>query len=111
MDPSAVPSERLAAVPGFPMGYPNCSVLIVGPTGGGRSSFAQACLYDAARAGLRCAYLGSEVGVEEFNARAADLAGRRGDTISDELRAELARVRYLDLPAVIVAAASRDHGA
>jgi hypothetical protein len=104
MDPLAAPAERLSAVPGVPFAYRGSSVLIVGPTGGGRSSLAEACLYDAALAGVRCAYLGCEVGPEEFNARAADLAQRRGDQIDDDLRDQLAQVRYLDLPAVIVAA-------
>jgi hypothetical protein len=110
MDPLAVSAERLPAVPGIPFAHRGAGVLIAGPTGGGRSSLAQACLYDAARGELRCAYLGSEVGQEEFNARAAELARRRGDKVDAELRQQLARVRYLDLPAVIVEA-SRDPAA
>jgi hypothetical protein len=35
------------------------------------------------------------------NARAADLANRRGDTIDDELRDQLTNLRYLDLATVI----------
>lgn len=63
-----------------------------------------ACLYDAARTGLRCAYLGSEVTREEFDARAAVVAERRGDSIDDALRGQLANVRYLDLAATITRA-------
>ena len=101
MDPLAVAPEPLPAVPGFPYAHLGAGVVIVGPTGGGRSSLVQAGLYDVARAGLRGGYLGSEVTEGEFNARAADLAARRGDTISDELREQLARVRYLALASVI----------
>jgi hypothetical protein len=75
--------------------------VIVGPTGGGRSSLVQACAYDAARVGLRVAYLGSEVTEPEFNARAADLAARRGDVVDDALCVQLAHVRYLNLASVV----------
>ena len=78
--------------------------MIVGPTGGGRSALIEAGLYDAAGAGLRCAYLGCEVTEPEFNARAAVLAQCRGDEITDELRESLARVRYLKLASVIAQA-------
>jgi hypothetical protein len=78
--------------------------VIVGPTGGGRSSLIEAGLYDAAKDGLTVAYLGSEITEEEFNARAAILAERRGDDIDDELRARLAHVRYLNLSSVIARA-------
>lgn len=101
MDPAAEAPEPLPAVPGFPFLHRGAGVVIVGPTGGGRSSLVQACAYDAAGAGVRVAYLGSEVTEGEFNARAADLAGRRGDAIGDELRQKLARVRYLNLASVI----------
>jgi hypothetical protein len=75
--------------------------VIVGPTGGGRSSGMQACAYDGAKLGLRVAYLGHEITEPEFNARAANLARIRGDDVDDELRAGLARVRYLDLTTTI----------
>lgn len=107
MDPLAVSAEPLPAVPGFPYAHRGAGVVIVGPTGGGRSSLAQAGLYDAARAGLRCAYLGSEVTQREFDARAADLAERRGNNITDELRTALGRVRYLSLASVIAHAATQ----
>src|SRR4051794_33823222 len=70
VDPAAEPPAPLPPVPGFPFSYPGACAVIVGPTGGGRSSLVQAALYDAARAGQDCAYLGSEVGPGEFNARA-----------------------------------------
>ncbi len=101
MDPLAVSPDPLPTVPGFPYAHRAAGVVIVGPTGGGRSSLVQAGAYDAARAGLRVAYLGGEVTEGEFNARAADLASRRGDHVDDALRAALARVRYLNLSSVI----------
>ncbi|MGI8731411.1 MAG: hypothetical protein ACR2LK_15760 [Solirubrobacteraceae bacterium] len=101
MDPLAESPEPLPSVPGFPYAHRGAGVVIVGPTGGGRSSLVQAGAYDAARAGLRVAYLGSEVTEGEFNARAADLVARRGDVLDDALRAELARVRWLNLASVI----------
>src|SRR5439155_26300108 len=64
----------------------------------------QAALYDAARAGLRCAYLGSEITGEEFNARAAGIATARGDELDEMLRQELGAVRYLDLFEIIAKA-------
>ncbi len=97
MDPAAVSPEPVATLPGFPFLTPGTGALIVGPSGGGRSSLMEACQYDAAMAGLRCAYLGHEVDEDEFNARAAYLAELRGDTIDDALRERLARVRYFDL--------------
>jgi archaellum biogenesis ATPase FlaH len=104
MDPCAVPAEPLPGLPGFPFVYAGSCAVIVGPTGGGRSSLAQAGLYDAALAGERCAYLGCEVTSEEFNARAAILTQRRGDTIDEKARERLALVRYLDLASVVVKA-------
>lgn len=104
MDPASVPAEPLPTLPGFPYLHRGAAAVIVGPTGGGRSSLVQAGAYDAARADLRVAYLGSEITPAEFNARAADLAVRRGDNVDDDLRAELARVRYLDLAGVIARA-------
>ena len=101
MDPAATSPEPLPTLPGFPFLHVGTSAVIVGPTGGGRSSLIQACLYDAAKDGLRCAYLGSEVTAEEFNARAANLARLRGHEIDEDLRAQLAQIRYLDLSDVI----------
>lgn len=104
MDPASVPTEPLPTLPGFPYLHRGAAAVIVGPTGGGRSSLVQAGAYDAARANLRVAYLGSEITPAEFNARAADLAARRGDTVDEALRGELARVRYLDLASVVARA-------
>jgi hypothetical protein len=101
MDPIAVSLEPLPTLPGCDFLHPGQGVVIVGPTGRGRSSLAQAMMYDAARAGVPCAYLGCEVTQGEFNARAAVLSDRRGDLIDDELRAQLAGVRYLDLPSTM----------
>jgi hypothetical protein len=101
MDPCATPADPHPAILGFPMLHQGAGATIVGPTGGGRSSLLQACLYDAARAGVRCAYLGHEVTEPEFNARAARLAALRGDPVDDELRDALAHVRYLNLSSVI----------
>ncbi len=102
MDPSATPAEPMEPLEGLPMTYPGACGLIVGPTGGGRSMLLQACLYDSALAGLRGAYLGCEIVEDEFHARAAEIAECRGDRVDDELRALLARVRYLDLASTIV---------
>src|SRR3954447_18587391 len=104
MDPLATPAETVPCLPGVPFAYAGAAALVVGPTGGGRSSLVQAALYDAARAGLRCAYLGSEIGAEEFDARAAGIAAARDDLADEGLRRELAAVRYLDLFDVISAA-------
>ncbi len=101
MDPAAETPEPMPTLPGFPFLHRGAGAVIVGPTGGGRSSLVQACLYDAARAGLRCAYLGHEVTQDEFDARAAHLARVRGDEVDDALREQLARVRYFDLTSVI----------
>lgn len=104
MDPLAVPADRLPATPGVPFGHAGAFLLGTGATGGGRSSLMQAAIIDAALTGARCAYLGCEVGPEEFNARAASLAQRRGWPLTEELRGQLALARYLDLPTVIPAA-------
>lgn len=101
MDPLATSVEPLPSVPGFPFLAAGTGALIVGPTGGGRSSLIQACLYDAARAGLSCAYLGHEVTEQEFNARAAKLAALRRDELAPGVLEALAKVRYLDLSTVI----------
>lgn len=97
MDPAAIPPEPLPTLAGVPFLFPGSGVLIIGPTGGGRSSLIEAVLYDAALAGVAAAYLGHEVTDVEFNARAAKLAEIRGHPIDAELCAGLARVRYLDL--------------
>lgn len=104
MDPAAETPEPLPTVPGVPFMHAGASALIVGPTGAGRSSLVQAVAYDAGRQGSRVAYLGSEVTEAEFNARAALLADKRGDDVDDAMRAQLARVRYLDLATVIAQA-------
>lgn len=101
MDPTAESAEPMPVVPGFPFAHPGTSAIVVGPTGGGRSSLAQACLFDAAKAGQRAAYLGSEVTESEFNARARDLASRRNETVDDDLRKQLANVRYLPLASTL----------
>src|SRR5436190_5512627 len=101
MAPAATPPEPLAVLAGFPFMHAGRCAVISGPTGRGRSSLIQAGLYDAALLGLRCAYLGVEVTPEEFDARAAHLAALRGDEIGDDLRNELAKVRYLSLPTVL----------
>ena len=104
MDPAAAPTERMPALPGLPFLHSAACGVLVGPTGAGRSAVTQAGLYDAAMAGQRCAYLGSEIGPEEFDARAALLAKCRSDPVSDELRQSLAAVRYLDAPTIIAEA-------
>ena len=96
--------EPLPTLPGFPFLIAGAGALIVGPTGGGRSSLVQACAYDAARAGVRVAYLGHEITAAEFDVRAAKLAGLRGHELDDALRADLARVRYLDLISTVARA-------
>ncbi len=105
MDPAATPAERLPALAGFPFMAAGSCALIVGPTGGGRSSLIEACIYDAALAGKRCAYLGHEVTADEFNARAALIADRRGDEPHGcDLALLAANARYLDLSTVMVKA-------
>jgi hypothetical protein len=104
MDPAAVSPIPPPLLPGFPYMHRAMAAVISGPTGGGRSSLVQASTYDAVLAGLRVAYLGGEVTEGEFNDRAALLAKLRGDEITAELRAELARARWLDLGDVIEAA-------
>lgn len=102
VDPLAEPPEPLPAVPGIPFAYHPASILITGPTGSGRSALIEALLYDAVRTGgLRAAYLSGEVTEGEANARAGDLADRRGDPVDDALRGELVNLRYLDLAPTI----------
>src|SRR5665213_663793 len=102
MDPAAEPTTPMPTLPGIPYLHAGLSAVIVGPTGKGRSSLAQANLYDAALADLGCAYLGAEVTVGEFNTRAGVLAERRGDVVDARLRAQIAGVSYLDLSSAIV---------
>jgi hypothetical protein len=104
MDPAAVSAELLPTLAGFPYLHAGKGAVISGPTGRGRSSLVQACLYDAATLGLRCAYLGAEVTAEEFDARAAHLADVRGDEVEEGLRRDLSRVRYLNLASVVTQA-------
>jgi hypothetical protein len=97
MNPCALPLERLPTVPGFPFMLEGTAAVISGPTGAGRSSFVEACAYDAALDGLRVMYLGGEVTLDEFNVRAALIAQKRGhnpEAVRDRLEP---RVRYLDL--------------
>ena len=51
MDPAATPAEPLPPLPGFPFLIASTAAIIVGPTGGGRSSLLQAAMYDAAAGG------------------------------------------------------------
>ena len=104
MDPLAVAADPQPALPGFPfMHRGGCAAVVSGPTGAGRSSLLQACSYDASRAGLRVGYL-ERSDQAEFNARAANLANRRKEAITDGLRADLAQVRYLNLASAITRA-------
>jgi hypothetical protein len=92
-------ADPLPPLKGFPFLYRSAGALLSGPTGAGRSSLAQACAYDAALDGMNVAYLGSEVTLPEFNARAVDLVSRRGN--DEENEEQLARVRYLNLASVV----------
>ena len=103
MDPLATPAEPLAPLAGLPWMHPGMAAIVPGPSGKGRSSLVQAGAYDAARAGLRVAYLGGEVTGDEFDARAAVLVTRREDD-AEEVRDSLANVRYLDLRDTLAAA-------
>jgi AAA domain len=96
MNPCAASLNPLPTVPGFPFMIPGTAALLSGPTGAGRSSFIQACAYDAAIAGLRVMYLGGEVTLGEFNTRAALLADKRGHD-PEAVRERLGNVRYLEL--------------
>jgi hypothetical protein len=102
VNPCAVPTTPLPALDGFPF-IPaiGCSVQVSGETGGGRSTLAEAGLYDAARAGLECLYIANEVSYEEFCARAATMAQARGDALDDGLLGDLARIRYADVGTVL----------
>ena len=104
MDPAAVAPDPPPPLPGFPYMHRGTAAVISGPTGGGRSSLAQAGAYEAALEGLHVAYLGGEVTESEFNDRAALLARLREDDVTDWLRGELARARWLDLGDVMAAA-------
>jgi ABC-type iron transport system FetAB ATPase subunit len=96
MDPTAVSPEPLPVLDGIPFLHAGMAALIAGPTGGGRSMVFEACIYDAARAGLRVAYLGSEITKDEFHARAAVIADKRGHTYAIA-KPEVATACYLDL--------------
>jgi hypothetical protein len=104
MNPAAEPVEPMNTIPGYPIAHRGQGILIVGPTGGGRSSLVQAMAYDGALQGVSTLYLGDEVTGPEFNARAGDIARRRGDTIDDALICRLALVRYLPLGDTVAAA-------
>jgi hypothetical protein len=107
MNPDAVSAEPIPAIPGIPYLTPGATALLVGPTGRGRSSLAEASLYDAARESVDSAYLGCEVTEPEFHARSGHLAMLRGDVIDAALKRDLALVRYLDLPDTISTAWER----
>jgi len=104
MDPTAQTTDPLPTLAGLPFAHAGAGIVIVGPTGSGRSNLVEVGFYDASAAGLRCAYLGSEIPEPEFNARAAAIAEVRGDTIDDELIDRLKVVRYLSLAETIVRA-------
>lgn len=106
MDPTAEPLEPLPYIDGFPFMHAASSAIISGKTGGGRSYLMEACAYDAAKAGVRVLYAGSEITLPEFHARSADIAQRRQDDLSDPiLRALLdENVRYLPLVDLLQAA-------
>lgn len=104
MDPLASPAEVLPALPGLPFLHAGAGAVIVGPTGGGRSSLIEAALYDSTLYAVRSAYLGCEVTEPEFNARAALLAERRCAVVDEALQSRLALARYLELSSVIAQA-------
>jgi len=98
MNPRAQPIEPMATFPGVPFLHRNTGTIIVGPTGGGRSSLLETILYDAAFDGIRSAYLGSEISQAEFDTRAGSLVKLRGHNLDDETCEMLGScVRYLDL--------------
>ncbi len=55
MDPLASPAEVLPALPGLPFLHAGAGAVIVGPTGGGRSSLIEAALYDSTLYAVRSA--------------------------------------------------------
>lgn len=104
IDPLAETVEPLQTVAGIPFAYEGgCAVLVVGPTGCGRSTLIQTVLSDAAVAGRSCAYMSGEISAAEANARAADFAARRGLDPA-RLRDQLADLHYFDLSAVVAVA-------
>jgi hypothetical protein len=103
MDPARTPGEPMTPLPGTPL-PPGQVILLTGPTGGGRSMLAEAMHYDSARAGVPSAYFGAEITRDEYDARSAEIASRRGDKLTPELRGELQRARYMDLPEAITRA-------
>jgi hypothetical protein len=103
MDPARTPGEPMTPIAGTPL-PPGQAVLVSGPTGGGRSMLAEVLHYDSARAGVPSAYFGAEITRDEYDARAAEIASRRGDALTPELREALQLARYLDLPEAITRA-------
>jgi len=103
MDPARTPGEPMTPLAGTPL-PPGQAILLTGPTGGGRSMLAEAMHYDSGRAGVPSAYFGAEITREEFDARSAEIASRRGDELTPELRAALQPARYLDLPEALARA-------
>lgn len=101
LDPLATSLEPLPTLPGFPYLHAGMCALISGPTGAGRSALVEAGLYEAAKAGLRGAYVGNEITVDEFNARAAKLAAIYGDVLDTAMCTVLKRVHYLDLSTTV----------
>lgn len=105
VDPLADAPEPLPIPPGVPFAHEGAAVLISAPTGSGKSYLVEAVLLDSALAEVRCAFLSGEVTPAECNARAADIAARRGDALTPEIRSRLAEhLRYLDLGVVLRAA-------
>jgi hypothetical protein len=105
MDPAAESPDPVPPLPGWPfLPDAGASALIVGPTGGGRSTLVHSALYDSTLAGFASLYLGHEVIEVEFQARTASLAAKRGDPITDDLRRRLSQVRYVDLAETITRA-------
>ena len=74
LNPLSVANKLLPPLPGFPYLSEGNVAVIAGPTGGGRSALVELGLYEAALAGLRCAYFGAEIDSGEFAARARMIA-------------------------------------
>jgi hypothetical protein len=105
VDPLAEAPEPLPIPAGVPFAHEGAAVLISAPTGSGKSYLVEAGLIDSALAGVPCAFLSGETTLAECNARAADIATRRGEALTDDMRERLAsHLRYLDLGTVIRAA-------
>ena len=96
LDPAKL--EPKEAVPGFPFLTPGVSALIAGEKGQGRSTMCIAGSVDAVDAGLRVAYLGDEVGKEQFDRRVTEVVGLREYELTDELKTTYhERFRYLSI--------------